>query len=506
MTGTGHREFTFGNCLGKGDFGEVYLGTMKTTGGLSTRVAIKLLLAGLGEGAQAVERLRDEAGMLATVEHPAVLRVVDVTQLEGRIALITEYVEGQDLDGCFDADIPPRALLKVVREAGDALATAWSQLKIVHRDIKPANIRIGRRGNVKLLDFGIATTGEMVRSAKTQTGMVMGTPGFMPPERFHEPGDNPLGDVWALGASMYRGLTGQPFYSKRASIQMLVLLAATPEKYDAHLEKQLESLPEHLALTRNLLLDCLAFDPKERPPADTLRTRCDSLIDELSGPSLAAWCNDREWPAPSETGPLTGRTLSEGFTIQTSAIGVPLVEEPKPRTGAWLAAGGLAAVVGAGAVVVVVAGLGVAAVAGLNLTSEPAPNPAAAAAPTHVETEAPTPVEAEEREEVVEPEPAAEPEPLIAPASPRPALQASALEPPREEPAAEPAMGVVLVSGGSAELRADGKVFSPGLLPMGSYSVWADFGDGLEEAGQVEVSAADVQLHCNPLLRRCERP
>ena len=83
MIERGYREFSFDDLLGKGGFGEVYLGTMKTTGGLSTRVAIKLLLAGLGEGAQAVERLRDEAGMLATVEHPAVLRVVDVTQLEG---------------------------------------------------------------------------------------------------------------------------------------------------------------------------------------------------------------------------------------------------------------------------------------------------------------------------------------------------------------------------------------------------------------------------------------
>ena len=74
---------------------------------------------------------------------------------------------------------------------------------------------------------------------------------------------------------------------------------------------------------------------------------------------------------PCETGPLTGRTLSEGFTIQTSVIGVPAAAEPKARTGAWLAAGGLTALVGAGAVVVIVGGLGVAAVAGLSTLTIP---------------------------------------------------------------------------------------------------------------------------------------
>ena len=168
---SGHREFRFGDLLGKGGFGEVYLAEMNTSGGLARKVAIKLLHAGLdAEASQAVERLRDEGRMLAVLAHPSVLGIVDVITLEQRVALVTEYVDGEDLDGCFSAHIPPRALVQVIGEVASALSAAWTELQLVHRDIKPANIRVGRHGQVKLLDFGIASTDQLTRAAKTGIG------------------------------------------------------------------------------------------------------------------------------------------------------------------------------------------------------------------------------------------------------------------------------------------------------------------------------------------------
>ncbi|MBT3224140.1 MAG: serine/threonine protein kinase, partial [Proteobacteria bacterium] len=159
------REFSFQRCLGSGGFGEVYLATMTSSGGVETDVAVKVLHGGLDPRSQAVQRLRDEGRLLGVLNHPAILRVTDLVLLEGRIALVTEYVEGADLDECFGAHppLPPRALLEVIGRVADALHSAFNTtsangtpLELIHRDIKPANIRLGRHGDVKLLDFGIA--------------------------------------------------------------------------------------------------------------------------------------------------------------------------------------------------------------------------------------------------------------------------------------------------------------------------------------------------------------
>ncbi|MCA9489452.1 MAG: protein kinase, partial [Myxococcales bacterium] len=159
------RSFTMHRCLGRGGFGEVYLADMVGRGGLSTTVAIKLLRQDLDPAGQAVKRLRDEGRLLARLDHPTILRVLDLVMLGGRAALITEYVPGEDLEACLRGDgrISTRALLQVLGRVAGALDAAWraplgsegEELRLSHRDVKPSNIRVGRFGDVKLLDFGI---------------------------------------------------------------------------------------------------------------------------------------------------------------------------------------------------------------------------------------------------------------------------------------------------------------------------------------------------------------
>jgi serine/threonine-protein kinase len=120
-------------------------------------------------------------------------------------------------------------LVQVIGEIVSALAAAWSELQLVHRDIKPANIRVGRHGQVKLLDFGIASTDQLTRAAKTATGMVLGTMPFMAPERFMVEGVQPAADVFALGVTLLQGLTGRGFYGRKTPVSLIVGLAADPD-------------------------------------------------------------------------------------------------------------------------------------------------------------------------------------------------------------------------------------------------------------------------------------
>jgi serine/threonine-protein kinase len=197
----GGRRFHIHACLGRGGFGEVYRATMSSSGGVRTEVAVKVLREDIDPGSEALKRLRDEGRLLGALRHPAILRVHDLVLLEGRVALVTEFVEGQDLDGCLsvrgvagDEAMPIRAVVAVVGEVASALEAAWSSvspfgnvpIRLVHRDVKPANVRIGRHGEVKLLDFGIARATNVAREAQTATNSMMGSYLYMAPERFLE--------------------------------------------------------------------------------------------------------------------------------------------------------------------------------------------------------------------------------------------------------------------------------------------------------------------------------
>ena len=216
------RTFQIHGCLGRGGFGEVYRATMGSSGGVQTEVAVKVLRSDIDPGSDSVKRLRDEGRLLGQLSHPSIVKVHDLVLLDARVSLVTEYIEGEDLDQCFkgEARIPPRALLAAVGEVASALDGAYNSpspisgqpLRLIHRDIKPANIRIGRHGEVKLLEFGIARAGNAVREAQTAAYAMMGSYRYMAPERFHEDEVDPPSDVFALGAVLYEGLAAERFF------------------------------------------------------------------------------------------------------------------------------------------------------------------------------------------------------------------------------------------------------------------------------------------------------
>lgn len=143
------------HSIGSGGMGEVYLGE-RADGSYQARVAIKLLRLDRSDGL-ALERLRAERRILASLEHPNIARLIDGGELPGGLPwLVMEYVEGQPIDQwCSERQLELQERIELILKICDALALAHRQL-VVHRDLKPSNILVNEAGQPKLLDFGIA--------------------------------------------------------------------------------------------------------------------------------------------------------------------------------------------------------------------------------------------------------------------------------------------------------------------------------------------------------------
>ncbi|MCB9685416.1 MAG: serine/threonine protein kinase [Alphaproteobacteria bacterium] len=525
---TGSRRFELDRRLGKGGFGEVFAATMTSPGGIATRVAVKLLHADLDPRGDAVARMRDEGKLLGMLDHPSILKVIDLVELNGKIALVTEYVEGTDLKACIRVGtgererMPLRPLLEVIGRVADALEAAahakafdGTELRLVHRDIKPANIRVGRRGDVKLLDFGIARAS--LRDARTSTHVVLGSFGYLAPERF-DPGRDvlPASDVFSLGCVLFEGVCGRSLFGELESHEQ-VALSVDQGRFDRYVLPRLEplELPEPVA---ELLRSMLAFGEGDRPTAEQVSSRCEVIADSLEGPPLRRWCKTWDWPEdgrPTEE----KRTLVEAMENFGSKRPVPTpagvsdtLERGDTTTGGWsrvgligvgmTGVGAAGAAVGAGAVVLVLALLALAWSARQPSTPPtPAPVPVAAPAPAPVVEPAPAPAP-----EPASPEPELEPQPVLPPepvAAPEPAPAPA----PAPAPVVRPKTGhVVVASATPVELRRSGyRTSTGGDLAAGTWTLWADFGSGYQQSGVVELAADEqVTVRCSRVTYACQ--
>lgn len=295
---------------------------MTREGGFEVEVALKLLRADVDPRGHATSRLRDEARMLGMVRHRCVPHVFDLVELDGRVALVSEYVEGADLSKCLRAAprIPRRACLEVLAGVADALDAAYNTpvrgggfTRIVHRDLKPANVRIARDGTPKLLDFGIAWTDAVTRVAMTQSSALVGSPAYMAPERFDAAPPTAAVDVFGLGAMLYEALTGKRLFAEVA-FKELAAIALVEPRYVRALDERLAELPDDTAPElRALLAESLAFAPDARPSTEQVARRLEALAANTPGLGLVAWCRDRTWSEDAGVGgEWCGRTLVEG--------------------------------------------------------------------------------------------------------------------------------------------------------------------------------------------------
>jgi len=209
-------RYRLGELLGRGGMGEVYEASAED----GTQVAIKVLYGHLAGHATVIERFRREADAARKLPSEFVAAVHHVgTTNDGTPYLIMDLLRGEDLAAMLRRRVrlSPPELFPIVDALAAALDAAHDQ-GIVHRDVKPQNVFLVEGGGVRLLDFGVAHLDEGI--GITQTAALLGTPGYLAPEQINGTGSGigPHTDVFALGAIVYRALTGQPaFAAKNAS-------------------------------------------------------------------------------------------------------------------------------------------------------------------------------------------------------------------------------------------------------------------------------------------------
>lgn len=196
--------------IARGGMGVVYKARQTS---LNRIVAVKMILAGQLAGEAEVKRFRTEAEAAANFQHPNIVAIHEIGEHEERHYFSMDYVEGQNLAALVrEGPLPPAKAAEWVKTIAEAIQYAH-QRGILHRDLKPQNVLIDERGRPRVTDFGLAkSTGE--DSGLTQTGAVMGSPSYMPPEQATGRHDQvgPHSDVYSLGAILYQLLTGQaPF-------------------------------------------------------------------------------------------------------------------------------------------------------------------------------------------------------------------------------------------------------------------------------------------------------
>lgn len=210
--------------LGQGGMGDVYRGLDVLT---QTPVAIKNLRGSISTDAEILERFRREGAALRELNHPNIVKMLDMIQHEGENYLIMEYIDGGDLAGLLKerGKLPVNGAVRLALELADALSRAH-HLGIIHRDIKPANVLIASNGTPRLTDFGVARIETEERL--TGTGVAVGTLDYMPPEAVNGEPVDVRGDIWAFGVMLYEMLTGARPFTGDTTLTLLTNILTLP--------------------------------------------------------------------------------------------------------------------------------------------------------------------------------------------------------------------------------------------------------------------------------------
>jgi serine/threonine protein kinase len=265
------------SLLGSGGMGEVYLASDDRLG---RRVAIKILPDAVSRDEEAKLRMLREARAVAALDHPNVCTVYEVGEHEGRPYIVMQFVEGETLfDRLRQARMSSSEVLDVATQVVAALDEAHSH-GIIHRDVKPMNIMLTPRGQVKVLDFGLAkftsarehhTTDHL----ESRAGIITGTAPYMSPEQLRGAPIDARSDIFSLGVVLYEMVTGRrPFERTSTVATITAILFEEPDPIDEPgfspflpvVRRALAKEPSKRYSTAAQMLDALN-DIKSRPRA-----------------------------------------------------------------------------------------------------------------------------------------------------------------------------------------------------------------------------------------------
>ncbi len=276
-------------------------------------VALKLLRPG-AEG----ERFLRESRLLSELDHAGIVRYVAHGNSDEGPFLVMEWLEGESLAQRLNrAELTPAESVRVVGSLAAAIGAAHQRM-IVHRDLKPSNVFLVGRAldDVRVLDFGVARQGAFSAGELTHTGAIVGSPRYMSPEQAR--GSKlvgPAADVWALGAILFRCLTGEPLLADGPMEMVLsdLLMSPIPRASDRRAD-----VP---AALDDLVASLLAKEPEDRPPDGEAVARALAALDlpiDLSAPAGASTTGDSPLTLAEQR--FTCIVLVQGTTLDFRAL------------------------------------------------------------------------------------------------------------------------------------------------------------------------------------------
>ncbi len=254
MIGSRYRHFEIERLLGTGGMGEVYLAIDMN---LERRVALKFLPRSLTSDPVAQGRLLDEARSCARLQHPNIAVIHSVEEDGGVYAICMEYVEGANLREILaNRRLDVRRIVEIALGMARGIAAAHDH-GIIHRDIKPANVVITGRGEVKVMDFGLALRPR--RSVETTGPESYGTVAYMSPEQARGQELTPATDIFSFGSVLYQMVTGRlPFKGENDLATLYAIISDEPPS----VRELRRDVPPGL---ERLITACLQKDPERRP-------------------------------------------------------------------------------------------------------------------------------------------------------------------------------------------------------------------------------------------------
>lgn len=242
------------SVLGEGGMANIYLAEDII---LQRKVAVKVLRLDLQKDPQTIQRFQREALSTSELSHPHIVSILDVGTEGDRHYLVMDYVDGPDIEKYIQRNnpIPLPKVIDIMDQILSAVALAHKH-NVIHRDLKPQNILMDKKGNIKIVDFGIAIA--LNQSTMTQTNTAMGSVHYMSPEQARGSMATKQSDIYSLGIILYKLLTGTvPFTGENA---VAVALKHFQEKIPSLRDKN-PTIPQPL---ENVVFKATAKDPRDR--------------------------------------------------------------------------------------------------------------------------------------------------------------------------------------------------------------------------------------------------
>jgi serine/threonine protein kinase len=248
----------------------------RRTGVIGQRVALKVLSLRASTSKSLLARFRQEAGLAASLEHPNIIKIHEVAQDRGFHFIVMDYFDGRSLgDLLKTGTLAPKKAVQVIATVAHAVGY-MHQRHVVHRDLKPGNILVGAGGRVCITDFGLAKDYARSDVRLTQLGVAVGTPAYMSPEqaRGELSAIGPPCDVYSLGATLYRALSGVYPYDADSFLHAVQAIVREDPK---PLRDRRPDCPEELEA---IVHKAMEREARDRPDARTLAGWLDRYLED----------------------------------------------------------------------------------------------------------------------------------------------------------------------------------------------------------------------------------